>query len=108
LLKSDVLHIDCFALDISIRGNNLSYEAFNSFIITIESELNKPINRILMEVYTHNIDAWNKIMNLEVLKIDHVVKQKVKSDVIIMGKGFESNTDALNAYLEWSEFELNW
>lgn len=107
LSKTQTLHIDCFAIDQSIRGNGKSYEAWNTFLEFIQIEWpDVKTNKLLIEVYTKNCIVWGKVMDVINLGIDDsVVKMRVKNPVIIMGKNLNSKQEAIDAYGEWQEIE---
>lgn len=91
LKKSDALYIDCWTLEKSIRGNKLSYSGFNSWLNFVKKDFLTQTNRLIIEVYVHNIILWQKIMNISILDIDNdVIKYRTITPNIIMGCGFES------------------
>lgn len=118
LPETKTLHIDCFAIDESVRGKGLSYCAWSTFldfvqkewiVLTSDNEWNGvSVDNLLIEVYLKNVKAWNKIMKVEPTGIDRYVKKnKVKNDVLIMGKNMDFDK-AINAYKEWQYIENNW
>lgn len=102
LNKTNATYIDCFAIVPEIRGNKLSYVAWNSFIAFIDGKFNT--DRIIIEVYLHNIPIWHKVMGIDVLNIDAIVtKPFLFNPTEIMGKNMTA--DAVEVYSEWQEIE---
>jgi hypothetical protein len=107
LNKTNAMYIDCFAISPEIRGNKLSYLAWNTFIEFLNEKF-KEINtdRVIIEVYLQNVSIWNKVMGINVLNIDGMVtKPKLITPNIIMGKNIMSINEAIEVYAEWQQIE---
>lgn len=108
LNNNEVLHIDSFSLHPKIRGKGLAKYLFNKFLDYVNeefSETKKYNGKLLIEVYTKNVEAWRKIMGVEELEI----KTKpihLEEEVVIMGKGLQNNDEEV--YSEWQEFQKQW
>jgi hypothetical protein len=101
------MYIDCFAITPEIRGNKLSYLAWNSFIKFLNEKFPQiNTDKLIIEVYLQNIVVWNKVMGIEVLNIDEIVtKPKLITPTVIMGKNIKSKDEAVEVYKEWQEIE---
>jgi hypothetical protein len=107
LNKSNATYIDCFAIVPEIRGNKLSYVAWNSFIEFLNEKYKQyNTNKLIIEVYLQNVAIWHKVMGIDVLNIDAIVtKSKLITPTLIMGKNIMSETEGVEVYSEWQEIE---
>lgn len=107
LHKTNATYIDCFAIVPEIRGNKLSYVAWNRFIEFLNEKYKQfNTNKLIIEAYLKNVVIWNKVMGIDVLNIDTIVTRPyLFNDTKIMGKNIMSETEGVEVYSEWQEIE---
>lgn len=111
LPRQKVLHIEDFALCPSIRQQGIARLLFTSWqelLTTDWPETGTSEQRSLMiEVYYQNIEAWRKIMQVEIIDVQGMkpIGLQVSTPIQVMGSRIQS---PVLSYLEWQSFQRMW
>lgn len=109
LIETNTMYIDCFTISNSIRGNHLSYEAWNTFLDFVKKDFDINTERLIIEVYHKNINIWRKVMGVEISPIDSdVIKPGLVEKTVIMERGMRNIDDSFSVYDEWYQFGSKW
>jgi len=114
-----VLHVETFAIHPLIRRRRLGKQAWQTwrqFIASDWKELKSPIGEdaadTMIEVYLHNVSAWQSIMGVESLDIGDLPAKCIATStpILVMGNGklLKHRDQAVAAYTEWQEFQDSW
>lgn len=104
---NNVIMIDLFAIDKSIRGKGFARKIFNSFINELTNlwpECEPAKDHWLLEAYLHNVIPWCKIMNMVVANTS-IPAKKLGSPIQLLSHNVTNFDDA---YSEWQKFQLLW
>jgi acetoin utilization deacetylase AcuC-like enzyme/GNAT superfamily N-acetyltransferase len=109
LPKSNVLHIEDFALDPSIHGRGLAkdlYQSWREFICSEWPEARLAgITTTMIEVYEYNVEKWNKIMQVDKVMVSQPAKF-IRKDTPIVLMVRDLPCPAEMAYAEWQDYQV--
>lgn len=112
LPRQKVLHIEDFALCPLVRQQGIARLAFTSWQEFLNTEwpetgVETSKRSLMIEVYYQNIEAWRKIMQVEILDVQGIKPfgLKISTPIMVMGSRIQS---PVLAYLEWQNFQRMW
>ncbi len=95
-----VVHIETFGLHPRIRGQGRARGLFAALLAHVHATHGWPTDKLLIEVYVENVEAWRKIMGVTEVDVGDMRPFHVEDPMVIMGKGVDRT-----AYEEWQRMQ---